>query len=95
MAVSHESHESKPQRPRKPTLMYWMGELTEPEVAAVLRLSWFEKGRVRHVEEFCVYDSPEALYVVTTAVRQAAKQSLDLTILSEHEPEAFGICCAN
>lgn len=93
MPVSPESRESKPQPPRKPLMLYWMGEIDEPDVAAIMRLSWFERGRVRHVEEFRVYDSPDALHVVCTALQQATKQHLDLTILSEHHPEVFGIVC--
>lgn len=83
-AESHGSH---------PYACHWATlELGRKDVLALLRLQWRHRGRVKHVEEVCVYDTPEGYQIVAMALQRCATQGIDLMVLSERDPENFCAC---
>jgi hypothetical protein len=62
-----------------------------PEVLCLLRLHWRPQRRPMHVEEVCVYDSPEGYGIVALALERATRADFDLTILTNHPPEDFDL----
>jgi len=84
--------QSKSRESRRRPLVRFMQTAMEPEVLAVLRLTWFEEDRPYTVEEFVVADFVGGPTIVLTAIEQAGQQGYDLTVLSEREPEHFGEC---
>jgi hypothetical protein len=92
MSVSSESYESKPRKPRKPVVLYATGDLMVNDALALMRLTWYSRGRPRWVEEFCVWDTPEGYSVIEMAMRQAVEHGVDVLVISRVDPEVFGLC---
>lgn len=82
--------ESKPRPPRRPTFCYCQGVIPD-DVMAVMRLSWYKHGRVRHVEEAQLMESDDALLVMQHIVSEAMEQGVDVTMISAYDPEDIGI----
>jgi hypothetical protein len=82
--------ESKPKPPRRPTLCYCQGVIPD-DVLAVLRLSWYRHGQVRHVEEAQLVESDEALVVLQHILNEALEQGVDVTMICAYDPEDIGI----
>ena len=80
----------QPKRPRRPTLGYTVGEIP-PELLAVIRVSWFRRGRAYEVEEYQIEECPDAEhqfhYIVGTALRQGA----DVAVLTQYQPEQLNV----
>ena len=75
---------------RKPVVRFIHGEL-DTGVLALLRLTWFERGRPSTVEEFVVSEFEGGPTVVLAAIEQAEEQGFDLTVMSERD-DTFGDC---
>jgi hypothetical protein len=71
--------------------MFSTGELMVDNALALVRLTWYKKGRPRWVEEFCVWDTPEGYAVVELAMREAVDHGIDVLVVSRAEPEVFGL----
>ena len=82
--------ESKPRPPRRPTLCYCQGTIPD-DVLAVMRLSWYRHGRVRHVEEASLAESDDALLVLQHILSEALEQGVDVTMICAYAPEDIGI----
>lgn len=79
-----------PKRPRRPTLGYTVGDIP-PDLLAVVRVSWFRKGRTYEVEEYQIEECPDAEaqfhYIVGTALKQGA----DVAVLTQYQPEQLNV----
>lgn len=79
-----------PKRPRRPTLGYTVGEIPG-ELLAIVRVSWFRKGRAYEIEEYQIEECPDAEnqfhYIVGTALKQGA----DVAVLTQYQPEQLHI----
>lgn len=82
--------ESKPRPPRRPTLCYCQGTIPN-DVLAVMRLSWYSHGRVRHVEEASLAESSDALLVLRHILSEALEQGVDVTMICAYDPKDIGI----
>jgi hypothetical protein len=60
-------------------------------VLCLLRLYWHAPGKPCHLEEVAVYEGGEGHAIVQLAVERAAGGDFDLTILTNHDPEHFGL----
>lgn len=81
---------TKPRPPRRPTLCYCHGEIPD-EVLAVMRLSWYKHGRVKHIEEAALMESDDGLLVLQHIVTEALEQGVDVTLLCAYAPEDVGL----
>lgn len=81
---------SKPKPPRRPTLCYCQGDIPD-EVLAIMRLSWYRDGRVRHVEEAQLMESENGLTVLQHVISEAIEQGVDVTLLCAYAPKDLGI----
>jgi hypothetical protein len=75
----------------RPVVHFQQGPSLPQEVLCLLRLCWRRPHQPMHVEEVCVYDSPEGLQIVSMALERAEAQDFSLVILSEREPEELGL----
>lgn len=82
--------ESKPRPPRRPTLSYHQGVVPD-DVMAVLRLSWYRHGRVRHVEEAQLLESEESFTVLAHILNEALNQGVDVTMISAYPADELGL----
>lgn len=81
---------TKPKPPRRPTLCYCHGEISD-EVLAVMRLSWYKHGRVKHIEEAAIMESDDGLLVLQHIVTAALEQGVDVTLICAYAPEDVGL----
>ena len=81
---------TKPRPPRRPTLCYCHGDIPD-EVLAVIRLSWYKHGRVKHIEEAALMESSDGLLVLQHIVTEALDQGVDVTLICAYAPEDVGL----
>ena len=81
---------TQPRPPRRPTLCYCQGEIPD-EVLAVMRLSWYKHGRVKHIEEAQLMESDDGLLVLQHIVTEALDQGVDVTLICAYAPEDVGL----
>lgn len=79
-----------PVPPRTPQIELWVTEMPEP-AAGVVRLSWFRKGRVCRVREFCVYEAANAVEALQGALQGALDHALDASVITHYEPAELGL----
>ena len=82
---------SLPGQPRKQVLCYSQRPM-DPDVLAVVRLTWYLDHRPEDVTEFQIVDRGQHSFdqfvsTVTTAIQQGA----DVAIMSDCDPEEFGL----
>lgn len=82
--------ESKPKPPRRPKLAIYNGVIPE-DLLAIVRLSWYKNGCVRHVEEARLDANHEAMLVLEHLVNEALEQGVDVTMICSFDPEDIGI----
>lgn len=82
--------ESKPRPPRRPTLCYCQGTIPN-DVLAVMRLSWYRHGRVRHVEEASLMESEDSFTVLAHILSEALCQGVDVTMISAYPADELGL----
>jgi len=81
---------SKPRPPRRPTLAVINGAVPD-DVFALIRMSWFKKGRPIEVEEFRIFEGHEAYAIFHGAVGQALRQGADVSVMTTYSAESLGI----
>ena len=81
---------TKPRPPRRPTLCYCHVEIPA-EVLAVMRLSWYKHGRVKHIEEAQLMESDDGLLMLQHIVTEALDQGVDVTLICAYAPEDVGL----
>ena len=82
---------TEPRRPRRQTLGYSQRELPE-DVLAVVRLTWYHQGQPQEIDEFQICErGPNGYQAFVAAVTQAIKCGADVTVISPHAPEEFGL----
>ena len=81
---------TKPRPPRRPTLCYCHCDIPD-EVLAVMRLSWYKHGRVKHIEEALLMESKDGLLVLQHIVTEALEQGVDVTLICAYAPEDVGL----
>lgn len=81
---------SKPRPPRRPTLAVIVGAIPD-DVFAVVRMSWFRKGRPFEVEEFQIVECPDATAIFHGTVGQALRLGADVSVVTTYSAETLGI----
>lgn len=81
---------SKPRPPRRPTLAVVVGAIPA-DVFAVVRMSWFRKGRPFEVEEFQIVECPDATAIFHGTVGQALRLGADVSVVTTYSAETLGI----
>ena len=81
---------SKPRPPRRPTLAVITGAIPD-DVFAVVRMSWFRKGRPFEVEEFQIVECPDATAIFHGTVGQALRLGADVSVVTTYSAESLGI----
>lgn len=81
---------SKPRPPRRPTLAVITGAIPD-DVFAVVRMSWFRKGRPFEVEEFQIVECPDATAIFHGTVGQALRLGADVSVVTTYSAETLGI----
>jgi len=81
---------SKPRPPRRPTLAVINGAVPD-DVFALIRMSWFKKGRPVEVEEFRIFEGHEAYAIFHGTVGQALRQGADVSVVTTYSAESLGI----
>ena len=78
-------------KPRKQHLVCIEGDM-KPHIFAIIRLSWYRKGRLYTVEEMNVEngtdDTPEAVIML---IKEALKSGADVTMQTACKPADLGI----
>ncbi len=80
----------KPRPPRRPTLAVINGAVPD-DVFALIRMSWFKKGRPVEVEEFRIFEGAEAYAIFHGTVGQALRQGADVSVMTTYSAESLGI----
>jgi len=57
----------------------------------VVRIEWYRKGMAYEVEEYQIEECPDAQAQFHYIVGTALKQSADVAVLTQYEPEALGV----
>ena len=81
---------SKARPPRRPTLAVITGAIPD-DVFAVVRMSWFRKGRPFEVEEFQIVECPDATAIFHGTVGQALRLGADVSVVTTYSAETLGI----
>ena len=81
---------TRPTPPRKPVLFFVQGPVPD-EVVAVLRFSYFRRGRARKVEEYPLYDEEGAIELLHTALGSALGQGADVSVITPYDFEELGL----
>jgi hypothetical protein len=85
----------KPKRqarpPRRPSYHFAIGKLRDPMLHSVVRTTWFRQGRPVEVDQIEIFETPDAEAVFMYYVGQSLRQGADVSVLSPHTPEEFGI----
>ena len=81
---------SKPRPPRRPTLAVIVGTIPD-DLFAVVRMSWFRKGRPFEVEEFQIVECPDATAIFHGTVGQALRLGADVSVVTTYSAETLGI----
>lgn len=78
-------------KPRKQHLVCIKGDM-KPHIFAIIRLSWYRKGKLYTVEEMNVEngtdDTPEAVIML---IKEALKSGADVTMQTACKPADLGI----
>jgi len=82
--------QSKSRPPRRPTLAVINGAVPD-DVFALIRMSWFKKGRPVEVEEFRIFEGHEAYAIFHGTVGQALRQGADVSVVTTYSAESLGI----
>ena len=83
--------EEGPKPPRRQTLGYTKRDLPN-EVLAIIRLSWYKKGRPHEIDEFQVMeDGQNGFDAFVAAVSNAIQCGADVTVICSLPPEEFGL----
>jgi len=78
-------------KPRRQQLVAVKGQM-QPHIFAVIRLSWYRKGKLYTVEEMNVEngtdETPEAVIML---IKEALKSGADVTMQTACKPQDLGI----
>ena len=78
-------------KPRKQQLVCLQGQM-QPHIFAIIRLSWYQNGRLYTVEEMHVEKGPEeTLEAVIMLVEEALRSGADVTMQTACKPQDLGI----
>lgn len=85
---------SQPKQPRRPVLFHCRDPIQE-DCVAVIRFSWFRKGRVKQVEEFVLWQADEEtdwLEILCNICIEALGRGADVSLIGPWTLEDLGIC---
>ena len=85
-----KSESAPPKPPRRPTLGYTVADIPF-ELLAIVRVSWYRRGRAYEVEEYQIEECPDAQHQFHYLVGGALRQGADVCVLTQYQPEELGV----
>jgi hypothetical protein len=80
-----------PHEPERQRILYVCEHELPPEVFALVRLTWYHKGKVDRVDEVVLEEEEDIMPGFTHVIGEALKAGADVSIQTEYDSESLGI----
>lgn len=80
-----------PHEPERQRILYVCEHKLPPEVFALVRLTWYYKGKVDRVDEVVLEEEEDIMPGFTHVIGEALKAGADVSIQTEYDSESLGI----
>jgi hypothetical protein len=80
----------EPRPPRRPTLAVMKGTVPD-DIFAVVRTTWFKRGRPSEVDQFVIPECDQAFDAFHYTVGQALRNGADVSVITAYTAESLGI----
>ena len=90
----HRIMPTAPQEPERQRILYVCEHELPPEVFALVRLTWYHKGKPHRVDEVVLEEEEDMMPGFANVIAEALKAGADVSIQTEYNSESLGIYAA-